>query len=245
MHFLINLMFFHYLCIEFTKQMRHFLQFIMTTLMVVGTCGCGNDSPQETEPMATDTIPELITRIQKCSRLYTTEYHIHKIVTHDDIIRLKGNIMRKNFNIALPLGDRKIAIPMDATLKGYIDLTDFSENNIERNGDHITILLPDPQVTLTSSKINQKEIRSYVGLIRSYFTDKEMTNFEQQGRQAILNNISNTDIIRTTQENAARVLVPIVVQLGYKEENVTIAFRKNLDVLQLIHSSLENNGKKN
>ena len=238
-------MFFHYLCIEFTKQMRHFLQFIMTTLMVVGTCGCGNDSPQETEPMATDTIPELITRIQKCSRLYTTEYHIHKIVTHDDIIRLKGNIMRKNFNIALPLGDRKIAIPMDATLKGYIDLADFSENNIERNGDHITILLPDPQVTLTSSKINQKEIRSYVGLTRSYFTDKEMTNFEQQGRQAILNNISNTDIIRTTQENAARVLVPIMVQLGYKEENVTIAFRKNLDVLQLIHSSLENNGKKN
>ena len=245
MHFLIKLMFFHYLCIEFIKQMRHFLQFIMTTLMVVGTCGCGNDSPQETEPMATDTIPELITRIQKCSRLYTTEYHIHKIVTHDDIIRLKGNIMRKNFNIALPLGDRKIAIPMDATLKGYIDLTDFSENNIERNGDHITILLPDPQVTLTSSKINQKEIRSYVGLTRSYFTDKEMTNFEQQGRQAILNNISNTDIIRTTQENAARVLVPIMVQLGYKEENVTIAFRKNLDVLQLIHSSLENNGKKN
>ena len=245
MHFLIKLMFFHYLCIEFIKQMRHFLQFIMTTLMVVGTYGCGNDSPQETEPMATDTIPELITRIQKCSRLYTTEYHIHKIVTHDDIIRLKGNIMRKNFNIALPLGDRKIAIPMDATLKGYIDLTDFSENNIERNGDHITILLPDPQVTLTSSKINQKEIRSYVGLTRSYFTDKEMTNFEQQGRQAILNNISNTDIIRTTQENAARVLVPIVVQLGYKEENVTIAFRKNLDVLQLIHSSLENNGKKN
>ena len=245
MHFLIKLMFFHYLCIEFIKQMRHFLQFIMTTLMVVGTCGCGNDSPQETEPMATDTIPELITRIQKCSRLYTTEYHIHKIVTHDDIIRLKGNIMRKNFNIALPLGDRKIAIPMDATLKGYIDLADFSENNIERNGDHITILLPDPQVTLTSSKINQKEIRSYVGLTRSYFTDKEMTNFEQQGRQAILNNISNTDIIRTTQENAARVLVPIMVQLGYKEENVTIAFRKNLDVLQLIHSSLENNGKKN
>ena len=245
MHFLIKLMFFHYLCIEFIKQMRHFLQFIMTTLMVVGTCGCGYDSPQEKEPMATDTIPELITRIQKCSRLYTTEYHIHKIVTHDDIIRLKGNIMRKNFNIALPLGDRKIAIPMDATLKGYIDLADFSENNIERNGDHITILLPDPQVTLTSSKINQKEIRSYVGLTRSYFTDKEMTNFEQQGRQAILNNISNTDIIRTTQENAARVLVPIVVQLGYKEENVTIAFRKNLDVLQLIHSSLENNGKKN
>ena len=245
MHFLIKLMFFHYLCIEFIKQMSHFLQFIMTTLMVVGTCGCGYDSPQETEPMATDTIPELITRIQKCSRLYTTEYHIHKIVTHDDIIRLKGNIMRKNFNIALPLGDRKIAIPMDATLKGYIDLADFSENNIERNGDHITILLPDPQVTLTSSKINQKEIRSYVGLTRSYFTDKEMTNFEQQGRQAILNNISNTDIIRTTQENAARVLVPIMVQLGYKEENVTIAFRKNLDVLQLIHSSLENNGKKN
>ncbi len=90
----------------------------------------------------TDTLPNLVMQIQKTSRLYTTEYHIHKIVTHDDVVRLKGNLLQKDFDIRLPLGERKIAIPMDATLKAYIDFSDFSEANIERDGDRITILLP-------------------------------------------------------------------------------------------------------
>ncbi len=187
----------------------------------------------------TDSIPSLVMQVQKCSRLYTTEYHIHKIVTHDDIVRLKGSFLQQEFDIPLPMGERKIAIPMDATLKAYIDLSHFSEKNIERDGDHITILLPDPQVVMTSSKINQKEIKEYVGLTRSHFTDKEMTNYEQQGRQAILNTVPELGIVENAQENAARVLVPMIAQMGYREEQITIAFRKGLDIRQLIKSSIE------
>ncbi len=216
----------------------HILFLTILTAMVL-SCSCNGEQTEEPVPVATDTLPSLVYQIQKTSRLYTTEYHIHKIITHDDVVRLKGNLMQQEFNIALPLGDRKIAIPMDATLKAYIDFSDFSENNIERNGDHITILLPDPKVTLTSSKINQKDIKEYVGLTRSHFTDKELSSYEQQGRKAILNNISKMDIIPTAQANAARVLVPMMTQMGYKEENITIAFRKNLSIQQLINSSLE------
>ena len=203
------------------------------------SCGSNTEKAESDQAEVTDTIPHLVMQIQKCSRLYTTEVKVHKIVTHDDVVRLKGNIMRQDFNIALPLGERKIAIPMDATLKAYIDFSDFSEKNIERNGEKITILLPDPKVTMTSSKINQKAVKEYVGLVRPHFTDKEMTNYEQQGRQAILNNIPNMDLIETAQENAARVLVPMIAQLGYKEENITIAFRKDLSIKNLIDSSIE------
>jgi hypothetical protein len=178
-------------------------------------------------------------QIQKTSRLYTTEYHINKIVTHDDVVRLKGNFLSKDFDVALPLGERKIAIPMNATLKAYIDFSDFSEKNIERHGENITILLPDPKITLTSSKINQKEIKEYVGLTRSHFSDKELTNYEQQGRKAILNNIPNMGLMQAAQENAARVLVPMITQMGYQEEHITIAFRKNLSIQQLINSTIE------
>jgi hypothetical protein len=164
---------------------------------------------------------------------------VHKIVTHDDVVRLKGNLLQKDFDIRLPLGERKIAIPMDATLKAYIDFSDFSEANIERDGDRITILLPDPKVTLTSTKINQKEVKQYVGLTRSQFTDKELTSYEQQGRKAILDNVAHMDILPTAQANAARVLVPMLTQMGYREENITIAFRRNLNIQQLINSSLE------
>lgn len=210
-------------------------------LLLLLTVGCGQkaETTAVDDDIVQDSVPSLVMQIQKCSKLYTTEIKVHKIVTHDDVVRLKGNLMRKNFDIALPLGERKIAIPMDATLKAYIDFADFSEENIERDGDKITILLPDPKVVLTSSKIDQKEVKSFVGLTRSHFTDKEMTDYEQQGRQAILDRIKDLGVVETAQENAARVLVPMVAQMGYKEENITIAFRKNLDYRKLIDANIE------
>jgi hypothetical protein len=146
--------------------MKRYALFLTILTLLTGACSSETESQEEAVPEVTDTLPNLVMQIQKTSRLYTTEYHIHKIVTHDDVVRLKGNLLQKDFDIRLPLGERKIAIPMDATLKAYIDFSDFSEANIERDGDRITILLPDPKVTLTSTKINQKEVKQYVGLTR-------------------------------------------------------------------------------
>ena len=214
----------------------------LLSVAFLGFAACSHEQQQEeaaVKEAATDTLPTMVMQIQKCSRLYTTEVRVHKIITHEDVVRLRGNVMNRDFNIPLPLGERKVAIPMDATLKAYIDFADFSEKNIERNGNGITIVLPDPKVVLTSTKIDQKAVKEYVGLTRSHFTDKELTGYEQQGRQAILNSIGDMGIIETAQENAARVLVPMIAQLGYREEDITIAFRKNLDLRQIIESSIE------
>ena len=218
--------------------MKKIIILIMTLTTLLMT-GCKSENGDTAQDIVTDTVPSLVIQIQKCARLYTTEYHIHKIVTHNDILKLKGNILRKDIDIKLPLGERKIAFPMDATLKAYIDFSDFSQSNIERSGDKITILLPDPKVVMTSSKINRDEVKEYVGLTRSYFTDKELSSYEQQGRQSILNSVSQLGIKQTAQENAARVLVPMLTEMGYKEENITIAFRKSLDIMKLINSNLE------
>ena len=206
----------------------------LTAIVMMTACGQKTEPEKPSEPVVIDTIPQMVMQIQQCSRLYTTEVKVHKIVTHDDVVRLKGNLMNKQFNIPLPLGDRKIAIPMDATLKAYIDFSEFDERSIERDGDRITILLPDPQVVLTSSKINQKDIKEYVGIVRSHFSDSEMSNYEQQGRLAIINSIPEMHIVETAQANAARVLIPMIVQMGYREENITIAFRKNLTITDII-----------
>lgn len=195
-------------------------------------CACSEGKEQQTEQttyQSIDTVPMLVMQVQKCSKLYTTEFKVHKIVTHDDVVRLKGSVLRQDYNIKIPLGDRKIAIPMDATLKAYIDFSQFSEKNIERSGDQITILLPDPKVTMTSSKIDQKNVRHYVAFARANFSDAEMSDYEQQGRAAIIQSIPELGIIDNAKENAARVLVPMLTQLGYREENITIAFRKDLN----------------
>ena len=180
-------------------------------------------------PGRSDTVPMLILQVQKCSKLYTAEYRVHKIVTHDDALRLKGQLMSKQFNLKVPLADRKIAIPMDAKIKAYIDFSEFSEQNIERSGNQITIILPDPQVVMTSSKIDQKNVKQYVGLTRAHFSDEELANYQQQGRESILQSIPDMGIEETARANAAKVLVPMLTQLGYEEQNITIAFRKDLD----------------
>lgn len=209
-------------------MMKH----ILCAITVVLACsGCGGDkAPQREIAVAVDTVPMMVMQIQKCSRLYTAEYNVRKIVTHDDVMRLKGNIMNTPVNIKLPVGDRKIAIPISAKLKAYIDFSHFSDKNIERDGDKITIILPDPKVALTSSSVDQENIRQYVALTRTHFTDAEMAQYESQGRKAILQDILSLGIIETARENSARVLVPMLVQMGYKEENITVTFRKEYTV---------------
>lgn len=212
-------------------------------------CCCACNQHHETKgdtASSDDAFHSFVMQVQKCSRIYTTEVKIHKIVTHDDVIRLKGTILAQDFNIRMPLGDRKIAIPMDATLKAFIDMSDFSEKNVERDGQKIIITLPDPQVTLTSSKIDQKGIKEYVGLVRSHFTDAEMADYEQQGRAAIIASIPQLGIIPTAQENAARVLIPLITQMGYQEQDIVIQFRKEYgiqDIKSLVNMDIEH-GKK-
>jgi len=54
-----------------------------------------------------------------------------------------------------------------------------------------------------------------------------MTHYEQQGREAIIRSIPNLGIIEMAKENAARTLIPMIEQLGFKEQDITIAFRKD------------------
>jgi hypothetical protein len=225
--------------------MRKYVLFTCAVLVVLGLLFCHSrivhEDTETPAPVvqAIDTVPMLVTQVQQCAKLYTAEYRVHKIITHDDVVRLKGTVLQSDFNFKVPLGDRKIAIPMDAKLKAYIDFSQFSEKNIERQGNRITILLPDPKVTMTSSKIDQKNVRQYVALTRAYFSDAELANYQQQGRAAIIADIPKLGILETAQANAAKVLVPMLKDMGYEEKNITVAFRKQYgadDILQLIRS---------
>lgn len=193
----------------------------------LAVAGCSRKQTPRQQPEYVDTIPILVMQVQKCLRLYTAEYKMHKIITHDDEIRMKGKFLNQDYDVALPMGSRKIAIPIDATVKAYIDLSSFSEKNVRRVGDKIDVTLPDPRIEMTSSRINHGEIRKYVALTRQNFSDKEMAGYEQQGRQAIINDIPQTGIMEMAKESAARVMVPFFVGMGFNEKDITISFRKD------------------
>lgn len=201
--------------------------------MILAFSACSQKQPTEEKANVIDTIPVMVMQIQKCSRLYTAEAHVHKIITHDDQLNLKGSFMKKDFNIHIPGFNRKVAIPMDATIKAYVDFEGFSQKNVSRKGDKIEIILPDPKLVLTSSKIDHKAVKQYVSLTRSNFTDAELTKLEQQGRQSIINDIPNIDLMEQAQFSAANTLIPMLIDMGFKEENIKISFRKKFTLQDL------------
>lgn len=212
--------------------MKQILTIVLFFSFLITAC-VDKKTPVEASVNEIDTIPMLVTQVQQCSRLYTTEYHIHKIVTHDDKLKLSGRFMKQDFNVNLPLGERRIAIPMDATLKAYIDLSGFSDKNIKRRGKELIVTLPDPKIILTSTKIDHKEVKQYVALTRHNFTDAELTSYELQGRKQIISSIPQMGIVHQAQQSAARQLVPIFTAMGYKEKDITISFRKTFSIRDL------------
>lgn len=193
-------------------------------LLLTFTACSGGVTAEEDAVSQTDTLRLLTTQIQQCSRLYTTEYHVHKIVACES----DRQVQMPGFSFGLDIfGDRKVIIPIDATLKGYIDFSQFSESNVERQGDRISITLPDPQVLLTSTRIDQEGVKTFVTGFRDHFSDQEMTAFETQGRQAIIDDIPSLGIERAAQASAARILIPLISQLGFDEQHITIHFRSD------------------
>ena len=180
----------------------------------------------QAEVVRVDTL-SLVMQVKECARLYTAEYEVHKLVLKDDPLRVKGNLFQRAFDVKVPIGERKVMIPLDVTLKAYIDFMGFDEKNVLRSGDRIVVTLPDPRVVVTSSRINHDEVKQFVSLTRSDYTSAELADFTRQGEDEILASVPQLGILEMARENAAHVLVPMLTRLGYDERNIVISFRKD------------------
>ena len=220
------------------------LIFLLAAALALASCGDGKLTKQTDRSI--DTIPVMVMQIRKCSKLYTAEYQVHKIVTHNDKVELKGSLFNRKINIGVPMSERKIAIPIDAKLKAYVDFNGFTEKNVSIRGDKVEITLPDPKVELVSTRVDHDEIKKHVALIRSNFTDAEMASYERQGREAIIKSIPQMGIIDMARVGATHALVPMLARLGFKEENITITFRKEFtadDLPLLLENTTIENGR--
>ena len=210
---------------------------IITTMMLILSLGSCHDTPKEqptqdvtiTASDPVDTLHQLVSKIQKCSRLYTSSFKVHRIITHNDQLKLKGSILSKEFSINVPAGDRKVAIPIDATLKGFIDFSKFSDQNVIYEGDKVEIILPDPEVELTSTQIAHDQVNAQVSWFRSNFSDEELSFYEKQGRESIIASVPEMQVIERSRASAAHILIPLISQLGFNKDDILITFRKDLN----------------
>ena len=160
------------------RTYKRFVVFLCLCLCVFASC---NKEQQESvvaanEKPAVDTTAVLYSNISECARLATAEYRIHKIVTFDDKIVVRGKMFSRPFSKALPVGDRKIAIPLDVTLRGYVDFSDFNKSNIKRKDGKIIITLPDPKIMVGDSKIDHRNVKKLVDPLRSNFKQEDLSS---------------------------------------------------------------------
>lgn len=212
--------------------------FILFTLVLIS--GCADDKREVSTPTSdttniqevsqTDITRELVDRIKQQSRLYTTECQVHKVVLFSDDSRIGGALI----DIPVP-GDRKVAIPIDVTLKGYVDFSTFSENNVIFADSICIINLPDPQIMVTGSKIDHKGTRQYVSMTRSKFSEADISRLAAQGEDTIVSHLNSYGIIDDTRESCARTIVPILTAMGYAESNVVIRFSRNFTDADIRH----------
>ena len=210
-----------------SEEIRTFARMkrILLALLALAVVACSRQEAPETE----EPTVSLATEISRQSRLYTSEYVVHKIVTHNDLKQLRGSFLGISFRQSLPIGDRKIAIPIDVTLQAYIDFSRIREEDVEEEGGVVRITLPDPRIVVTSSKVDNEGIKTHVSLLRSDFKDAELTDFARQGVASVVQTVPRMGIIESARRNAASVLIPLIAEMGYDEERIVVTFRKDFD----------------
>lgn len=205
-----------------------FSVFLLALTLLSGACSRHGDVVSSSDSTSVVDSSAVILRVRRTSRLYTAEYRVHKIVTHEDVKHLQATLLGRRFDAELPLGERKIAIPIDVTLRAYIDFSDFAESQVQRSADgrQLHVILPDPKVVVTSSRVDHASTRQFHDLLRSDYSDAEMADYTQQGLRSVLRAVPQMGILETARQSAAATLIPLFAALGYEEENIVVTFRK-------------------
>lgn len=174
----------------------------------------------------TDTTAQVVLEVSRSARLYTSEFIIHKIVTHSDNPVVEGNVLGVPVKMKAAIGNRKMAIPIDVTLKAYIDFADFGEKNVTRTDSTITVTLPDPVIMASASKVDHKAMRQYVDGMRSRYSDAEIAEYARQGADSVISHADKFGIVAQAERSAAATLIPMLQRMGYKEHQISVRFRK-------------------
>ena len=178
--------------------MSKFVQYLNGLLLLL-LAGCGSSIPKEDKVLA----------IKEMGALATTEYTVTKIVKASD-----NQTWYK-------IGDRKILLSVEASLKAGIDLTQLSKDDITSTGKSIRIKLPPPK--LLSVQLPPEKIRleyEEVGLLRSEFSQEEKTALLAQAEKQIEAAIPETGILETARTHTRDWITRFCQQLGYEEINI-------------------------
>lgn len=152
--------------------------------------------------------------LRELNELVTVEYVVNKIIrASDDKTWYK-------------IGDRKILMDCEATLRAGIDFSGINTTHIQADNKDITLTLP--HATLFSVSIKPEDIRvvyEETGTFRSSFSAQERDMLAAQAQQQIQDSADSLDILQTAEANASLFVSNFLRNMGY--EKVTVQFKND------------------
>ncbi len=148
--------------------------------------------------------------LKDLSELATVEYNVKKIVKYKD---------------ETWLGRRAILIETSANLKAGIDLNELTSQDIQQEGEAITIHLPRPKlISLNMKPRDMREIYNDTDILRQDFSAAEKEKFLTQGQQDIMAKLDEIGILKKAADYAKLLMETWLKILGFKE--ITILFKE-------------------
>jgi hypothetical protein len=152
----------------------------------------------------------LLQQVKTLSELVTVQYVIEKVVVMEVP---PGSTLGQMF--AGFVGDNRILLLAHGVVKAGIDLKRMKAEDIEINGRHITLSLPNAQITDAYLDDKQtKVIERKTGFLRSFDKDLEQT-VRQNAVDDIRRAARQNGIQRDAEERARLQLENLLLQLGF------------------------------
>lgn len=147
--------------------------------------------------------------LREMSELATVEYIVTKIIrASDDQTWYK-------------IGDRKILMSCEASVKAGIDMTAIRKENISIEGKSISLVLP--KAHLISINIRPEDVKveyEETGLFRDNFSAAERDQLMSQGQAQISKSVDSLGVLQTAETNASIFISNYLKQLGYNRIHI-------------------------
>ena len=150
-----------------------------------------------------------ILTLKEMSELATVEYTLTKIIKADD---------NKTW---FKIGDRKLLMSCEATIKAGVDLSGITESSFTVDGKNVELVLPPPKVISFSIPPDKIKVEyQEVGFLREPFKTGERDQLAAQAEAQIKNSINSLGILEQAKANTSLVVNKILKQMGYKSISI-------------------------
>ena len=152
----------------------------------------------------------VVGKIQKASKLSTTEFKVDKLVF---------GVKNKRILWVVKLNQAEFLAKSQATIKTGVDLEKIKENDISIKGSKINLVLPPVEVinfSYPAEQFKHIEIMSK-NAFSSKITLEDQEKFFREAELDIRNSLKYMGIVEATQKKTRKMLEVMLHNLGYDE----------------------------